>query len=108
MDSSTTEQIIEDLELLSVSKCLSCSPESCGKFIRTNNKTLTVLQVNIRSINRNFGEFLALLARIQVSCDVLVLTECWLSKLSNLPELENYVSYKSSFSNQNDWGSSLH
>lgn len=39
---------------------------------------------------------------MDIQCDVIILTECWLSKIANIPALDGYISYKSQFSNQND------
>lgn len=58
--------------------------------------------MNIRSIGSNFTDLLTLLQRISVSLDVILLTECWLSKAPFLPSLQGFVSTKSTFKNQND------
>ncbi|CAH2217101.1 jg3101, partial [Pararge aegeria aegeria] len=61
-----------------------------------------LLHVNIRSISCNFDSLTILLKRIGSPVDVLVLTECWLSKSPLLPSLPGFVTYKTSFKNQND------
>lgn len=44
-----------------------------------------------------------MLARLKFDCDIIVLSECWLSKVSSLPTIEGYSSHKTSRNyNQND------
>ena len=59
---------------------------------------------NIRSIYKNIDEFNVFIQRLDIACDIIVLTECWLSKTNdNLPVLPGYCSYKSTITyNQND------
>lgn len=97
-------QITSDLEQLSVSKSYVCSPENCFSYLPDLRNSLKIFHVNIRSIGNstNFDNLLLLLHRINFNFDVLILTECWLSKCPHLPYLPGYTYSKSSCNNQND------
>ncbi|KAJ8732469.1 hypothetical protein PYW07_015068 [Mythimna separata] len=99
-----TNQLIYDLDSFSVSESKVCNVGDCKHLLPSGDKTLTLLTQNIRSINRNLTGFEVLLQDLDVSCDILVLTECWLSKnTTNLPSLDGYYSYRSNINiNQND------
>lgn len=43
-----------------------------------------------------------MLHRLKYGPDVLILSECWLSKSPNVPSLPGFVSHKTDFSNQNE------
>lgn len=97
------ENVIGDLDNLVISKIYKCAPDKCADFINVSISGLKILHLNIRSINRNFNELLVLLSLIKINCDVIVLTECWLSKLTNVPILDGYNShYTLNTQNQND------
>lgn len=95
--------INKELDALHVSKSFKCQPEKCIQFIRDPTKGLKILHLNIRSINKNFDEVVVLMRLLGFQCDVLILTECWLSKLSHLPTLDDFTSYSTNITyNQND------
>lgn len=99
-----TNQLICDLDSFSVSESKICNVEDCKHLLLSGDKTLTLLTQNIRSINRNMNGFEVLLQNLDISCDIIVLTECWLSKQTvKLPSLDGYYSYKTDRNiNQND------
>lgn len=98
-----TNRLISDIDLFSVSENFICDPEQCGSFIPNPEQHLKILQQNIRSINCNFNELSVLISRIGISCDIICLSECWLSHVTNLPEIEGYNCCRTSKSyNQND------
>lgn len=99
-----TQQLITDIDSFSVSEVIVCNIEECKKYCTAENKTITLLTQNIRSINRNFTGFQLLLQNLDLCCDIIVLTECWLSKQAdNLPSLDGYTLYKTNLNtNQND------
>lgn len=97
------------MEQIRVSEAITCSPETCMQHYLTysspgsTGETLNILHVNIRSLNKNFDELNIYLQRLQVQCDIIILSECWLSKISNaLPILTGYNVHRSTFNNQND------
>lgn len=97
-------QLICDLDSFSVSEAKTCYVEECKNIVYTGNKALTLLTQNIRSIARNFDGFQVLLQNLGICCDIIVLTECWLSKkAANIPSLDGYNLHKSDRTfNQND------
>lgn len=98
-------EFTNNLDDYNVTTALSCTPEHCRTIIYESNKNLKLLTLNIRSINKNFSNFETLLSRLNMNIDILVLTECWLSCLSNsyLPLLNSYNTTKTTANlNQND------
>lgn len=79
-----------ELDNLAVSESLMCEIEDCKKLIRYPEECLTILTQNVRSMAKNFDSFVITLKRLSFNCDVLVLTECFLSKLPSVPSLHGY------------------
>lgn len=78
-------------------------PELCGGYVDTSESNFSIVTQNICSINHNFDDFKILLNRLQLNEDLVVLTECWLSKVTNLPLVNNYQSFRTIRPiNQND------
>lgn len=78
-------------------------PEQCRKHVGTGGPNFNVVTQNIRSINKNFDSFRILLNRLNLNEDLIVLTECFLPSVTDLPELENYHSFRTVKSlNKND------
>lgn len=94
--------ISSEIEQVSVSNSFISSPELCCNFLKDTTTGLKILHVNIRSISCNFNHLLVLMTRLKISLDVILLSECWLSKCTNIPSLPGYESHASSFINQND------
>lgn len=96
--------IAKDVERIAVSSSFLCSPEQCFSLLPYGQNSLKIIHVNIRSIgcNINFDNFLVLLERINVIFDILILSECWLSKCPHIPVITGYVYSKSKYCNQND------
>lgn len=93
----------DDLEVLGDSNSHLCSSNECYSLIESQNKQIKIFHMNIRSISRNFNDLLVLLAELRCTVDVIILTECWLSKISNIPSIPEYNSYFSTVNkNQND------
>lgn len=70
------------------------TPELCLRYIETSTTNFNVVIQNIRSLNKNFDSFRILLNRLNLNEDLIILTECWLPNVINLPELEYYQSYR--------------
>ncbi|XP_059055133.1 uncharacterized protein LOC131849153 [Achroia grisella] len=94
-------QINNDIEQISVSDSLSCSPEDIPVHLKSNN-TFNIFHVNIRSINCNFSNLLTLLYSIKINIDIIILTECWLRKTPFIPILPGFESFTSNYKKQND------
>lgn len=94
---------MNNVDNLSISNPVNCDPEQCLNYLKEPNYYLKILQQNIRSLNCNFDELRILLSRFSFDTDIIVLSECWLSLVSNVPVLPGYKSYKSNDCyNQND------
>ncbi|CAH2108193.1 unnamed protein product [Euphydryas editha] len=65
-----------------------CSPEDCLLHLNSVNH-LTILTQNIRSIYKNLDAFMTTLTLLKFDCDILVMTECHLSKLKPVPPLSD-------------------
>lgn len=98
-----SNELLSDLDNFSVADSKLCEVEECKQYIYSYRKPLTVLTQNIRSIFKNFDDFTILNQRLGINCDIIVLTECWLSKHDNLPNIEGYNRYTTKDNyNQND------
>lgn len=93
--SNKTYDLIANVDHFSVSDTHTCTPEQTQKYIEQSTYQLKILSQNIRSINVNFADLQTLLHRIDIQCELLVLTECWLKCSSNnhIPVLQNYNTY---------------
>lgn len=81
-----------------------CSVESCKSILASNYKhNLNILTQNIRSITKNFDAFEVFLKRLDLPCEIYILTETWNSKAANFPPLLSYdLHYTREHRNQND------
>lgn len=99
-------QCSQELDDFNICQNYICAPEDCHKYLGNNYiNNLTVLHLNIRSINQNFDNLMILLNILQgqTRCDIIILSECWLSKSVVIPYLNGYKMFKSSTTyNQND------
>lgn len=96
---------MNDIDQYGDTDLIICDPDKCKSFLPQPNMYLKILQQNIRSINKNFDDLCVLLAGINIDCDILVLSECWLSCDSNinLPRLDGYKVFASTdYYNKND------
>lgn len=96
-------QISEELDSFSVANSSLCSPDQCYQLLGKPGKFFNIIHVNIRSINKNFDQFVAFLGMLNFDADVLILSECWLKNAHHIPLLEGFTSYRT-YSNktQND------
>lgn len=98
-----TNRLIDDLDNFSVSESSACEVERCKQYLASYTNPITIITQNIRSLFKNFDNFIIFHQRLEITCDIIVLTECWLSKNSNLPQLSGYNVYNSTENhNQND------
>lgn len=95
--------INEDLDNINLDNSFSCDPHDCTKYINKIDSSIKLLHINIRSINKNFDNLLTLMCLTNINFDIIVLTECWLSKVINIPVLDGYESYSTrNITNQNE------
>lgn len=86
------DEICNTLDVVSSATSYECSPETCISYLPKSKPQLNIITQNIRSISKNFSSFITTLQRINITHDILVLTECWLSKDNTLPTLQGYES----------------
>lgn len=82
-----------------------CDVTECNKQINLvkTYKSLNILHLNIRSINKNFDELLILLETLKQNVDIIILSETWQinsTKYLNIPDFT--IHYNHSKLNQND------
>lgn len=65
-------------------------------FASEPNISMRVIAQNIRSVNKNFDDLSVFLQRCNLEFDLIVLTECWLETCSNIPQIDDYISFQTS------------
>lgn len=76
-------------------KCLEVNKiEDCYSILNPTYN-FKVLSYNIRSINKNFDNFLVTLHRMNCYFDLIALTECHINEMSIIPIIPGYKSYRS-------------
>ncbi|KAL0879195.1 hypothetical protein ABMA27_002982 [Loxostege sticticalis] len=88
------DSLISDLDNFSVSESRACDTERCKLYLTSYNSPFTILTQNIQSIFKNLDNFSIFQQRLNINCDVIVLTECWL-KNKNIPLMTGYSAYNS-------------
>lgn len=96
-------EVFGNLDSIAVSRAVSVEVESCQSYVPQIEKYFKIVTQNIQSIGCNFDNFALLLERTKIVCDIIILTECWLSCNPNIPTLDNYIGYTNKKClNQND------
>lgn len=99
---ASIDKVISDIDIFSAAQSFSCLPDQCIKYI-DNGDGLKIIHVNIRSIKRNFDNFVATMMVTGIRYDVIVMTECWLKVSGPIPILNGYTAYATAINNtQND------
>ena len=100
---ATINTINNELDNLQLGNSFNCGPEDCLKYINISDSNINLLHINIRSVNKNFNQLQVLLNLTKINLDIVILTECWLSKVSDLPVLDGFESHSTAVNiNQND------
>lgn len=100
---SNTVQTVNELDKLEISSSIECQPSNLSDYICVKKNDLTIISQNIRSIYRNFDDFVIMLSSLKFETDLIVLTECRLNVSKPIPQLANYQSYVTARQyNQND------
>lgn len=86
-------ELYNNIDSVSVSDAHVCDPEDCLKFISNSKRHLKLIVQNIRSAAKNLEEFQIFISRLGIEPEVIVLTECWTSKLVTLPHIDNYTAH---------------
>lgn len=92
------------MDNVSLSTSRVCTPEECAVIIPCSNLRLNILTQNIRSIHCNLPSFLTLTARLNIDCDLIVLTECWLASCPQIPSINNYNQFSTKCNNNQNEG----
>ncbi|XP_044764413.1 uncharacterized protein LOC123320977 [Coccinella septempunctata] len=89
---------VDEMETVTVDDC-----SMVRKVVMEGREKLALIQMNVRSIKKNFDEFLVLLSSFGFEFDVLVLTETWRVEDVEQFGIPDYcVYYNNSTINQND------
>ena len=83
------ETVINDLKINIIKSKADC------KKILTDIKGLTILHMNIRSIEKNYEELLIMLQEINTEPHIIILMEVWEVNNLNLFKIDNYTSHYS-------------
>lgn len=83
--------ISNELDQISIASTHQCPPDNCSEFITNPREHLKLIQINIRSIKKNFDQFIAMLSITKIDFDIIVLTECWLKVSGPNPILQGYT-----------------
>lgn len=76
-------ELTNEIDNFEMGESFQCFPEECLHHVKDPSLFLKILQQNIRSLNKNFNALSTLLVRLNFVCDVIVLSECWLSCTGN-------------------------
>lgn len=87
--------LVNDLDELLQPVSISCDPCNCKTKLYEMNFAdgFKIITENIRSLSNNFAGFQLLMHQIDLDYDVIVLTECWLTRQMPLPHLDGYLSF---------------
>lgn len=98
-----TLQTIHEIDNIDIARTIECDSSELTKHIHVNKNDLTIISQNIRSIYRNFDDFILTLSDFNFETDIIILTECRLNASKQIPQLTNYHSYVTTCQlNQND------
>lgn len=74
MDS--TSQTVYEIDNIEIARSFQCEAMKLKNYLQVKNNDFTIISQNIRSIYRNFDDFLLTLSSLSFDVDVIVLTEC--------------------------------
>lgn len=79
-DLNLVNNINTELDKYRSANSFICKADQCSLYIGNSEDSFGILQMNVRSISKNFDHLLAILCTINITPDVIVLSECWVSK----------------------------
>lgn len=95
--------LVNDLDGSEIAHASMVNAQDLYKLLNLSEKDFTLVSQNIRSVYQNFDDFLVNLTQLNFRPDLIILTECWLSKHKPIPSLPNYLSFNSTrFYNKSD------
>lgn len=96
-------QTVSELDNIEIARSIACDYSELHKHVLINKNDITIISQNIRSIYRNFDDFIINLSTLKLEVDIIILTECRLSSNKPIPQINNYHSYMTTRRlNQND------
>lgn len=85
------EQLMKDIDTENLIPNISTNDITAIQSLQSEND-LSIISLNIRSITKNFDEFLVLMDSLKIDFDIVILTECWLNNTYTPKEIKNYIS----------------
>lgn len=103
MNNILNKTLLDNIDNISNSISFVCDPHEVRAQIPSHDKALNILTQNICSVSANLSGLEVLMSSLDIELDIIILTECWLSKNPYLPSLQGYTSHSSTSPvNQND------
>lgn len=97
------QNIVNDIDDSLTIDCYKCNKlEDCKN--RLNEFPFRTVTYNIRSIQKNLHAFIVALERLKLDIDVIILTECWLSMGTVIPQIPGYRTYHTVLTNNRAGG----
>lgn len=94
---------LQELDTSDIATSLTCDISDLKNHIELNKNNFNVITQNIRSIYKNFDDFIVNLSQLTFDADILILTECRLKSSKQIPVINNYSMYHTlNQLNQND------
>ena len=86
----------EEFSLISTNKCTVFDFDNIDSFLLNNCNKMSILDLNIRSLPKNYDRLVLFLNKLKLNFKVIILTETWLSQ-SNKDDypLSSYSSFHS-------------
>lgn len=97
-------EVLKQLDDTLTVSCRTTDDLEYCKTIFTKDFSFKILNFNIRSLQKNFDEFIVALERISITFDVILLTECHLGSCPLIRNLPSYNAYCSSTVNNKAGG----
>lgn len=91
-----TLKLVDELDEILTVDCHAYEVVESCKNVLNDIYNFKVLTFNIRSLQKNFDEFLIILSRLEIKFDVIILTECHLGTCSLMRTIPEYAYYSTS------------
>ena len=70
----------EEFSTISTNKCLPFDFTNIESFLSKNSNRMSILNLNIRSLPKNYDRLVLFLSKLKFNFKVIILTETWLSQ----------------------------
>lgn len=85
---------LNEIDRLEIAHSVQCEIDDFSKM-NNNNRCLTILSQNIRSVYRNIHDLMLNISQLKCNVDIIILTECRVNSNRFLPQINNYENYYS-------------